>query len=177
MDERLLIASLNEGSRDSFKTLFERYYAPLCEYASQYVSDADAEELVQEYMIYLWEHRKAIVVESSLKAYIFTAVKYRCLNAVKQQRYRERVHSLLYEKMKDRIDDPNYYLENELAALLQAALDELPETYREVFMQSRFGAFTNVQIAEALGISIKTVEYRITQTLKILRVKLKDYLN
>jgi RNA polymerase sigma-70 factor (ECF subfamily) len=177
MDEQYLIALLNGGDRDSFKRLFERYYSPLCEYASRYVPDADAEELVQEYMIHLWENRKTLVIETSLKAYLFTAVKYRCLNAVKQRLYRERVHDRLYELAKDRTDDPDYYLANELAEMIRKAVDELPEGYREVFVRSRFGISTNVQIAEELGISVKTVEYRITQTLKILRVKLKDYLS
>ncbi|MDR0698796.1 MAG: RNA polymerase sigma-70 factor [Tannerella sp.] len=176
MDEQNLIALLNKGDRDSFKKLFERYYSPLCEYASRYVPDADAEELVQEYMIYLWEKRETLVIEVSLKAYLFAAVKYRCLNAIKQRLYRERIHNMLYEKMKDRIDDPNYYLANELAVMIRKAVDELPESYREVFVRSRFGISTNANIAKELGISVKTVEYRITQTLKILRIKLKDYL-
>ncbi|MDR2041378.1 MAG: RNA polymerase sigma-70 factor, partial [Tannerella sp.] len=161
---------------DSFKRLFDRYYSPLCEYASRYVPDADAEELVQEYMIHLWENRKALVVETSLKAYLFAAVKYRCLNAIKQRLYHERVHSRLYELTKDRTDDPDYYLAGELASLIRQAVDELPEGYREVFVRSRFGISTNAQIAEELGISVKTVEYRITQSLKTLRLKLKDYL-
>jgi RNA polymerase sigma-70 factor (ECF subfamily) len=176
MDEQCLIALLNKGDRNSFKRLFDSYYSPLCEYACRYVPDADAEELVQEYMIYLWENREMLVVETSLKAYLFAAVKYRCLNAVKQRLYHERVRNLLYEKMKDRVDDPDYYLANELAVLIRKAIDELPEGYREVFVRSRFGISTNLQIAEDLGISVKTVEYRITQTLKILRVKLKDYI-
>ncbi|MDR2775648.1 MAG: RNA polymerase sigma-70 factor [Tannerella sp.] len=176
MDEQCLITLLNKGDRNSFKRLFESYYSPLCEYASRYVSDVDAEELVQEYMVYLWENRETLVIETSLKAYLFAAVRYRCLNAIRQRLYRERVHNMLYEKMKDRTDDPDYYLANELAVMIRKAIDELPESYREVFVRSRFGIFTNVQIAKELGISVKTVEYRITQTLKILRVKLKDYL-
>jgi RNA polymerase sigma-70 factor (ECF subfamily) len=177
MNEECLIALLNRGDRDSFKRLFDLYYSPLCEYASRYVSDADAEDLVQEYMISLWENRETLVIETSLKAYLFAAVKYRCLNVVRQHLYHERVHNLLYEKMKDRTTDPDYYLANELAVMAHKAIDELPEGYREVFVRSRFGIATNVQIAEELGISVKTVEYRITQTLKILRVKLKDYLS
>jgi RNA polymerase sigma-70 factor (ECF subfamily) len=65
---------------------------------------------------------------------------------------------------------------DQLAVMVSKAIDELPESYREVFVRSRFGISTNVQIAEELGISVKTVEYRITQILKILRIKLKDYL-
>jgi RNA polymerase sigma-70 factor (ECF subfamily) len=176
MEEQDLITLLNKGDRNGFKRLFDSYYSPLCEYASGYVSDADAEELVQEYMIYLWENRKMLVIETSLKAYLFTAVKYRCLNAVKQHLCHEKVHNMLYKKMKDQVDDPDYYLTNELASMIRKAIDELPENYREVFVRSRFGLSTNRQIAEELGISLKTVEYRITQTLKILRIKLKDFI-
>jgi RNA polymerase sigma-70 factor (ECF subfamily) len=176
MEEQDLIELLNRRDRDGFKRLFDCYYSPLCEYASGYVSDADAEELVQEYMIYLWENRKMLVIETSLKAYLFAAVKYRCLNAVKQQLYHEKVHTMLYEKMKNYVEDPDYYLTNELDSMIRKAIDELPETYREVFVRSRFGLSTNRQIAEELGVSLKTVEYRITQTLKILRVKLKDFI-
>jgi len=64
----------------------------------------------------------------------------------------------------------------DLSVQIQKAIDELPENYRETFALSRFGEQTNVQIAAMQGISVKTVEYRITQSLKILRVKLKDYL-
>ena len=71
---------------------------------------------------------------------------------------------------------PVYYFVNELTENIQKAIENLPETYRETFAMSRFGEKTNVQIAEKLGISVKTVEYRISQALKILRLKLKDYL-
>ena len=116
MDENNLTILLQQGDRNAYKQLFIKYYSPLCEYASQYISDDDSEELVQELMLFLWETRENLVIETSLK------------------------------------------------------------TYRETFAMSRFGEKTNVQIAEKLGISVKTVEYRISQALKILRFKLKDYL-
>lgn len=90
--------------------------------------------------------------------------------------YHEKVHSLLYKKLKEQFDDPDYYFVNELTESINKAIDELPETYRETFQLSRFGEQTNQQIAQSLNVSIKTVEYRISQSLKILRVKLKDYL-
>jgi RNA polymerase sigma-70 factor (ECF subfamily) len=176
MEDQVLLEWLHEGDRDGFKQLFITYYSPLSEYASQYISDDDAEELVQELMIYLWENRETLVIETSLKSYLFIAVKYRCLNAIKKDQYRQKVHDQLYEKLKDQFEDPDYYMVNELAQLIEQAVNELPETYREVFTRSRFGNLTNRQIAEELNISIKTVEYRITQSLKILRTKLKDYL-
>lgn len=94
----------------------------------------------------------------------------------KKQQYHEQIHGLLYEKLKDQFEDPDYYLVNELAVHIEKAIGELPDTYRETFILSRFGEKTNTEVATELGVSVKTVEYRISQALKILRVRLKDYL-
>ncbi|MDD2416731.1 MAG: RNA polymerase sigma-70 factor [Parabacteroides sp.] len=176
MEESVLLDELRRGSEIAYKQLFIKYYSPLCEYASQYISDDDAEELVQELILFIWETRESILIESSLKSYLFIATKHRCLNFIKKNQYHEQVHSEIYEKLKDQFEDPDYYMLEDLSVQIQKAIDELPENYRETFALSRFGEQTNVQIAAMQGISVKTVEYRITQSLKILRVKLKDYL-
>ena len=176
MDENNLTILLQQGDRNAYKQLFIKYYSPLCEYASQYISDDDSEELVQELMLFLWETRENLVIETSLKSYLFISTKHRCLNAIRKNQYHERIHNQIYEKIKDQFEDPDYYFVNELTENIQKAIENLPETYRETFAMSRFGEKTNVQIAEKLGISVKTVEYRISQALKILRFKLKDYL-
>ena len=176
MDDNNLITLLQQGDRNAYKQLFIKYYSPLCEYASQYISDDDSEELVQELMLFLWETRENLVIETSLKSYLFISTKHRCLNAIRKNQYHERIHNQIYEKIKDQFEDPDYYFVNELTENIQKAIENLPETNRETVAMSRFGEKTNVQIAEKLGISVKTVEYRISQALKILRLKLKDYL-
>ena len=176
MDENNLIILLQQGDQDAYKQLFIKYYSPLCEYASQYISDDDSEELVQELMLFLWETRENLVIETSLKSYLFISTKHRCLNAIRKNLYHERIHNQIYEKIKDQFEDPDYYFVNELTENIQKAIENRPETYRETFAMSRFGENTNVQIAQKLGVSVKTVEYRISQALKILRLKLKDYL-
>jgi len=67
MDDNNLITLLQQGDRNAYKQLFIKYYSPLCEYASQYISDDDSEELVQELMLFLWETRENLVIETSLK--------------------------------------------------------------------------------------------------------------
>ena len=176
LEEQTLIDEIRQGSKDAYNQMFVQYYSPLCEYASQFVSDVDAEELVQEMMMYVWENRKYLAVEKSLKSYLFVSLKNRCFNAIRDRRSKERIHHLLYEKLKDQIEEPDYYMLNELALNIEKAIGELPEAYRETFKMSRFGEMSNATIAKQLGVSVKTVEYRITQSLKILRVKLKDYL-
>ena len=148
MDDNNLITLLQQGDRNAYKQLFIKYYSPLCEYASQYISDDDSEELVQELMLFLWETRENLVIETSLKSYLFISTKHRCLNAIRKNQYHERIHNQIYEKIKDQFEDPDYYFVNELTENIQKAIENLPETYRETFAMSRFGEKTNVQIAE-----------------------------
>lgn len=171
-----LIRQIQNDNRDAYKQLFTKFYSPLCEYASQFITDAEAEELVQDLMLFLWENRKQLMITQSVKSYLFASVKYRCFNAIRDKQYHAQVHSIIYEKLKDQFEDPDYYLANELAENIEKAIEQLPDTYKETFLLSRFGDKPNAQIAEQLSVSVKTVEYRITQSLKILRQKLKDYL-
>lgn len=167
---------LGEGDEQAYKDIFLKYHSPLSEYASQYVLDNEAEDLVQDLMMFIWESREMLVIGTSLKSYLFTAVKHRCLNMIKKKIYHERVHNVLHDKLTEQLEDPDYYMINKLSALIEKAVEELPEKYRETFMLSRFGDLSNMQIANIQESSLKTVEYRITQSIKILRVKLKDYL-
>lgn len=176
MDDEILLDQLQEGNETAYKNLFLKYYSPLSEYASQYIQDPEAEELVQDLMLYIWEFRNDLYIQSSLKSYLFTATKNRCLNAIKKNIYHKQTHNVLYDKLKEQFEDPDYYVLNELSENIEKAIWELPENYRETFTLSRFGEMTNTQIATQLGVSVKTVEYRITQSIKILRMKLKDYL-
>ena len=114
MDDNNLITLLQQGDRNAYKQLFIKYYSPLCEYASQYISDDDSEELVQELMLFLWETRENLVIETSLKSYLFISTKHRCLNAIRKNQYHERIHNQIYEKIKDQFEDPDYYFVNEL---------------------------------------------------------------
>lgn len=119
MDDNNLITLLQQGDRSAYKQLFIKYYSPLCEYASQYISDDDSEELVQELMLFLWETRENLVIETSLKSYLFISTKHRCLNAIRKNQYHERIHNQIYEKIKDQFEDPDYYFVNELTENIQ----------------------------------------------------------
>ena len=93
MDEDIyIIEDLRRGDEEAYKKLFLKYYSPLVEYASQFLSDTDAEEVVQDFMIFLWEHREHLLITSSLKSFLFTSVKNRSLNAIRHD-----VGSLLKE--------------------------------------------------------------------------------
>lgn len=174
-DERLFMY-LQRGDKKAFNTFFLRYYPVLCAYATQFVGMNDAEEIIQDLMVGIWERRKDIVVDSSLNGYLFRAVKNKCFNHLEKLRVHEQVHLLIAGNMQMKFEDPDFYVVEELTQKIEEALGRLPETYREAFVMNRIDGKTYNEIAAELSISAKTVDYRIQQALKNLRVELKDYL-
>lgn len=175
LDNRDTINRLQKGEEVAFDTVYKEYYKGLCAFASQYVERSECEEIVQDVMMWLWENRLSLEPDMSLKSLLFTIVKNKCLNNITHTQIRNKVHERLYEKFQDRFEDPDFYL-GELSALAAKAVGELPDDYRIAFELNRFENLTYNEIAERTGVSAKTIAYRISQALKILREKLKDYL-
>lgn len=88
----------------------------------------------------------------------------------------QRADTRFYEEMQEMLQDTDYYQIEELAKRIEDAVAALPESYREAFVMHRFRDMSYKEIAETLGVSPKTIDYRIQQALKQLRVDLKDYL-
>lgn len=170
------ILLLKSGDESVFDFVYTFYYGRLCAFGTQYVELADSEEIVQEVMLWLWENRKMLVPEMSLKSLLFTMVKNKCLNSLDHIQVKRNVHEKLYEKFRLQFEDPDFYVHGELMSLLTKAIERLPEEYRKAFEMNRFDDLTYNEIAEISGVSPKTIAYRIMQALKILRVELKDFL-
>ncbi len=171
-----LFESIQQSNKAAFDTFFMKYYSMLCGYANQFVAIGDAEEIVQDVMVWLWENRENIVVESSLINYLFRAVRNKCINFINKNKVREQVHNIIANNQEALFDDPDFYIVEELSQKIEEALARLPEKYREAFVLNRIDGKTYNEIAGILNVSSKTVDYRIQQALKILRVELKDYL-
>ncbi len=167
---------LKAGDESVFDAVYKQYYKGLCAFASQYVAETETEEIVQEVMMWLWENRTMLVPQMSLKSLLFTIVKNKCLNNITHNQIKQRVHEKLYAKFENQFEDPDFYIEGELIALATKAIRELPEEYRKAFEMNRFGHLTYNEIAERTGVSPKTIAYRISQSLKILRTELKEYM-
>lgn len=167
---------IQKGVEKAFDTFFLRHYSALCSYACQFVEREDAEEIAQEIMIWFWENRTMPVWETSLKSYLFKAVKNRCITLINRNDLKQRILLTLYEGDDHLFDDPDFYVVEELSKKIQSALEALPSNYREAFEMNRFQKLTYKEIALQLNVSSKTVDYRIQQALKQLRIDLKDYL-
>lgn len=175
-DDQWLISSVKNGDEEAFAMLFKKYYPMLCAYGNRFVELEDAEECVQDSLLWLWENRETLVIQSSLTSYLFAIVHHRVVSRIRQLKVKSRVETYFYEEMQNLITDVDFYCLDELSRRIRCAVDALPPTYREAFVMHRFKNMTYKEIASLLDVSPKTVDYRIQQALKQLRVELKDYL-
>lgn len=175
-EERFLLSAMQNGDLKAYGVLFRRYYPMLCAYATRFVELKDAEEIVQDVMLWLWETRETQNFDTSLNQYLFKTVYHRSINRIVKYQSQLRADTLFYENMQEMLQDTDFYQLEELQSKIKEAIDALPPAYREAFMMHRFDNKSYKEIAELLQVSPKTVDYRIQQALKQLRVALKDYL-
>lgn len=170
--------ALKEGDETVFEMIFKTYYEPLCNYAFTFILDRDeAEEIVQATFLNVWEKRGTIAIETSLKAYLYRAIRNSCLNAIKHTNIkRKHAAETVFVSDKSHEAVSQSVISSELDQKIGDALMVLPEQCRLVFRMSRFEDLKYAEIAEQLNISIKTVENQIGKALKIMREELKEYL-
>lgn len=164
--------------RDDFELLFRTYYSTLCAFANKYLKDSDAsEEIVQEIFVKLWNNRDELSIKSSLKSYLYTSVRNSSLNMIKHIEIRENYK----EHNQTEIDHQERMLGDaievtELEEKIRKSIDELPPERRKVFIMSRYEGKKYREIADELGISVKTVENQMGKAMAFLRLRLKEYL-
>ena len=91
-DNRLIIKTLKSGDQKVFSLVYASYYKPLCLFCSSYVSLEEAEEIVQDLMMYVWEKRELLVEDLSLKSFLFTSVRNRALNSITRSHITRQVY-------------------------------------------------------------------------------------
>lgn len=176
LDEKYLIAGLKDNDKIVFDHIFNHYYSGLCAYSLRYISDKTVvEDLVQDFFVSLWMKGDQLNIATSLRSYLFTSVKNRCLDHIKHNNVQKKFLSLRESEDQEAINY-NLYVERELRSALYEALEKLPPRCREIFELSRFKGLKNQEIAEKLNISTRTAEIQISRALKMLRIELKDFL-
>lgn len=178
LSEQEIIGAIREGNERIFEETFRKYYQSLCNYANSILKEMDeAEEVVQNLFLSIWEKRSDLEISISLKSYLYRAVHNHCLNRIKHLKVREE-----YQQYAVNFYDASYesvsqtVMKNELEQKIEEAIRKLPEQCRLIFRMSRFEELKYHEIAEQLELSPKTVENQIGKALKILRVELAEYL-
>ena len=152
------------------RTLFQRYYRPLCLYALHYLQDADAvEDVVQESFTAYWQKLGEGAADgiTSPKSYLYSMVRNRCIDALRRQgREGERLQP---EDLDGAIPDEQAVERSAIEARLWKAVDRLPRQRRELLLMSTRDGISYEQIAESTGLSVHTVRNQISRALHSLR--------
>lgn len=178
LSDELLVKLLRVNDRGAFEEIYRRFWKTLFKMAQNKLKSTELiEELLQDVFLSLWEKRDTQTIEN-LRAYLFTALKYRIIDQYKKQMLAEKYADFAHAK--NLISD--HSLENEInfkeiVRIFENALLQLPEKTRQIFKLSRLEYKTTREISEALQMPERTVEYHITQSLKLLRVSLQDFLS
>lgn len=176
--DKVLISKLNIGDYSAFSCIFSAYYKDLVMFASRFTHDYDnAEEIVQDTFVKLWEERKSVNVKISLKSFLLKSVQNKCFDwyrhkKIKQAHYDFIIKSSLHFDH----DTENYILYSELQEELENAIEMLPGQISEAFRMNRYQGLKYHEIAGILNVSVRTVEVRIGKALSLLRTYLKEYL-
>ena len=173
---------LIQGEVASFEVVFKKYYPRLKKYCLGMMKDYDvAEDLVQDAFLKIWEKRQTVLGDNGLQALLYTMVRNNALNYLKRNKLRDQyVEAFRFDSPQQELFIRSFLEEDEWEAQqtlfkkeLERLLEALPEKCKEAFVLSRFDGLTNTEVADYMGVSVKTVEKHLSKATAILR-KLLD---
>lgn len=161
-------------SEDSFETMYKTHYKMLRNAAENIIGDGDgAHDVVQEVFLKLWNKRDQISAILNQKAYLFKSVINASITYLEQNKNKTSLSEL---KIESSSSSDSALLSEELEKKIQLALNGLPPKCKAIFVLSRFEGLKNKEIAQSLGLSLKTVENQMGIALKKMKDDLKSYL-
>lgn len=166
-DEYEILEQINRGEEAGLKSLFERYYKPLCVYALKYVdSYTEAEDLVQELFVRFWELKGNYGFQGSLQSYLFLSLRNNCMRWVKTHKKYQ------FEVIDDYSEAFEYQLsedDEEERVRLYEEIEKLPDQCKKVFKAIVFDDLKYKEAAARLNLSVNTVKTHFARALKQLR--------
>lgn len=168
-----------------FEDIYLSYFSKMKYFAKEYViSEEDAENIVQDVFVELWENKTMLNMHMNLIAYLFTTIKNKCLNHLRHKLVVQETASKLQEEytisLRMNLDsleafDNNLFSDQDIEKIISRALDTLSEKCRTIFIMSKIEGKKQKEIAQELNISINTIETQMGIAYKKLRIELKDY--
>ncbi|MCT4587551.1 MAG: RNA polymerase sigma-70 factor [Carboxylicivirga sp.] len=184
MNELELLTELSKGNALAFNDLVVAYKDRLIQFAEYYLNDTEqSKDIVQDVFSNLWEEHHKLTEVKNLSSWLYTMTKYQCLKKIDRikvkRKYEDNLKYRQLELTQSALKqlDTSPLVFDEIKTILDQTLSKLPIQTRKIFVMSRFDNKKNKEIAEQLGISVKTVEAAITKSIKQLRPALKSYLS
>lgn len=175
--ENELVTRLIGGDEDAFCELYAAYKNRLLYFAMKFVKSRDfAEDIFQDAFTIIWQSRRFINPDASFSSYLYTIVRNRILNQIRDLDREDILKEQILAQAIDYTDDTKeQILANDLHEIINKALDKLTPRQREIFEMSREAQMSHKEIADALGISVNTVQEHISVSLRIIRIFLSKY--
>ena len=175
-DNNVKVKAIQNGDRRAFKTVIGSYYNEIYWYAKSLCRDEVlAKDLVQEAFFKLWKKRAKIKEGTIIKGWLYKSVRNNFLDHIKKYKKETYLFETTYAETLDHIMEREYEEDVKRKVLIvEKEIERLPNKCNQVFRLSKKEGLTNIEIAEHLGISIKTVEGHLTKALRMLRERLKE---
>ncbi len=183
-NELLKFNAFKKGNQRAFEFFFNKYYDHILGFCIQFIYDKpESKGITQEAFLNLWLNKEQIETINGIESFLYTYAKSKCLNAIRDQKVKERYKSKTLNEKERALDFEILNSMNfdsmalvELEELIKKSIQDLPEKAKLVFYKKRFENKKNKEIAKDLNVTVKTVEAHMTSALKILRLKLSEYL-
>lgn len=177
LSESELLENFSNKDEQAFGEIYTRYWQRLYVFALSKLGDeATSEEVVQNVFIDVWMKRGTGQVEN-LSAYLYRAVKFKCIDQIRQRLVRSRYEELVIADNSDEdLSTEELLAFQELRSAITAGMEHLPEKTREIFRLNRLESLTIREVSLKLSIPERTVEHHISQALKIMRTYLRDFI-
>lgn len=176
-EERSLILRLIEGDEDAFCELYATYKNRLIYFAMRFLKSREyAEDVFQDAFTVVWQSRRFINPDASFSSYLYTIMRNRILNQLRNAANEEKLkESILSQALDYTEDTKREVMLNDLKSLISNDLQQLTPRQREIFEMSREAQLSHKEIADKLGISVNTVQEHISISLKLIRTYLIKY--
>lgn len=176
-DDAALVAGLRDGKEAAFSILYRQFHQRVLFFARRYVNETEAQDITAEAFIQLWKRRAHFDDIRSISAFLFVAARNRCYNFLRDSAYHKAQETALIREV-EHSTAASLAAEEvrlQLVELLNAEIQKLPAKMREVFLLSFQDGLKPAQIAERLGIQVKTVSNQKLSAIHLLRLALADH--
>jgi RNA polymerase sigma-70 factor (family 1) len=177
-DNTILMESLINGEEKAYKFLLNKFHRKLHAYALTLVNDHSmAQDIVQNVFLKTWKNRNKLNPEFSIQSFLYKSVYNEFINSYQQNKAMMLLQQKYVESMQHVVETTDDNSIERMLAIINKEIQNLPNKCQQVFILSKKEGLTNIEIAEHLDVSIKTVEAQISKAYKILKEKLKDNYN
>ncbi len=177
-DNAVLVKSLVNGEEKAYRFLLNKFHRKLNVYALTLVNDHSmAQDIVQNVFLKTWKTRNKLNPEFPIQSFLYKSIYNEFINSYQQNKAMMLLQQKYMESMHQVIETTDEGSIERMLAIINREIQNLPPKCQQVFILSKKEGLTNIEIAEHLDISIKTVEAQISKAFKILKEKLKDNYN